>query len=78
MESRMQGNLHVRFGAGMKKPAPATARRFIPTLPKIPLRSHSFFWNERPKWGRVSVPERRRLDSSYIGAFEGFNFRSRP
>ena len=24
MESRMQGNLHVRFGAGMKKPAPAT------------------------------------------------------
>ena len=65
MESRMQGNLHVRFGAGMKKPAPATARRFIPTLPKIPLRSHSFFWNERPKWGRVSVPERRRLDLSY-------------
>jgi len=35
MESRMQGNLHVRFGAGDEETCPGDgARRFIPTLPK--------------------------------------------
>ena len=37
MESRMQGNLHVRFGAGDEETCPGDgARRFIPTLPADP------------------------------------------
>lgn len=35
MESRMQGNPHVRFGEGDEETYPGDgARRFIPTLPK--------------------------------------------
>ena len=35
MESRMPGNLHVRFGEGDEETCPGDgARRFIPTLPK--------------------------------------------
>lgn len=34
MESRMLGNLHVRFGEGDEETCPGNgARRFIPTLP---------------------------------------------
>lgn len=47
MESRMQGNLHVRFGAGDEETCPGDrARRFIPTLPEkaarpLPLKGRS-------------------------------------
>lgn len=38
MESRMQGNLHVRFGAGDEETCLGNgARRFIPTLPENPV-----------------------------------------
>ena len=34
MESRMQGNLHVRFGEGDEETCPSNGiKRFIPTLP---------------------------------------------
>jgi len=40
MESRMQGNLHVRFGAGDEETCLGNgARRFIPTLPANPVRT---------------------------------------
>jgi hypothetical protein len=54
MESRMQGNLHVRFGAGDEETCLGNgARRFIPTLPENPVRTLTL------KWALRGSPRRR-------------------